>query len=101
MRTRTSAEGTTNLSGIPSAGGGWVGVKNGKLFVLAVGKFSALVIVGKNVPYQQNMTSRPVLVFVLDAFSSELLSFLPLVPILEIALVSHTPGASVLLRIEI
>jgi hypothetical protein len=80
---------------------GWSGVKNGQLLVLAAGKFDALVTVDKNLPYQQNIASLPLSVFVLDAPSNELPYLLPLVAILEVALTSHDPGAYVLLRTEI
>lgn len=79
---------------------GWSGVKNGKLIVLAAVKFDALVTVDKNLPYQQNTTSLPVSVFVLDTPSNELACLLPLVQKLEDALASHDPGAYVLLRAE-
>ena len=75
-------------------------VKKGKLLVLAAGKFDALATVDKNLPDQQDLTSLPVSVFVLDAPSTELPYLLPLVPILEVALASHDPGAFVLLRNE-
>jgi hypothetical protein len=77
-----------------------VSVKKGKLFVLAAGKFDALATIDKFLPDQQNLTSLPISVFVLDAPSTELPYLLPLVPILEVALASHDPGASVLLRTE-
>ena len=49
---------------------GWSSAKNGKVVVLAVGKCDALVTVDKNLPYQQNMTSLPVSLFVPDAPSN-------------------------------
>jgi hypothetical protein len=79
---------------------GWSGVKNGKLLVLAGGKFDALIRVYMNIPDQQNMTSLPISTVVLDESSNELPYLLPLVPILEVALLSHDPGAYVFLRIE-
>ena len=79
---------------------GWSGVKNGKLLALAATKFDAFITVDKNLPYQQNTSTLPVAVFVLDALSNELPYLLPLVPILEAALVSHKPGSYVLLRAE-
>lgn len=79
---------------------GWSGVKNGKLLALAAAKFDAFVTVDKNLPYQQNTSSLPVSIFVLDARSNELPYLLPLVPKLEIALASHDPGTYVLLRAE-
>ncbi len=77
---------------------GWSGVKNGKLLALAATKFDAFITVDKNLPYQQNTSTLPVAVFVMDALSNELPYLLALVPALEAALASHTPGAYVLLR---
>jgi len=79
---------------------GWSGVKNGKLLALAAARFDAFVTVDKNLPYQQNTSSLPVSIFVLDARSNELPYLLPLVPKLEIALASHDPGTYVLLCAE-
>jgi predicted nuclease of predicted toxin-antitoxin system len=77
---------------------GWSGVKNGKLLALAATKFDAFVTVDKNLPYQQNTTSLPVAVVVLDAPSIELPYLLPMVPLLELALKNLKPGSYVLLR---
>ena len=79
---------------------GWSGVKNGKLLTLAATKFDAFITVDKNLPYQQNSTTLPVAVFVLDALSNELPYLLPLVPALEAALARYKPGSYVLLRAE-
>jgi predicted nuclease of predicted toxin-antitoxin system len=79
---------------------GWSGVKNGKLLALAATKFDAFITVDKNLPYQQNTSTLPVAVFVLDALSNELPYLLPLVPALESALASHKAGSYVLLRAE-
>jgi predicted nuclease of predicted toxin-antitoxin system len=65
---------------------GWSGVKNGKLLALAATAFDAFVTVDKNLPYQQNLSSLPVAVIVLDARSIELPALLPLVPALELQL---------------
>ena len=65
---------------------GWAGVKNGKLLALATDGFDAFVTVDKNLPYQQNLTTLPVAVIVLDAVSNELPTLLPLLPALERAL---------------
>lgn len=70
---------------------GWSGVKNGKLLALAANGFDAFVTVDKNLPYQQNLTTLPVAVIVLDAVSNELPALLPLVPALERALLSMKP----------
>ena len=70
---------------------GWSGVKNGKLLALAAAEFDALITVDKNLPYQQNLTTLPVAVIVLDTVSNELPALLPLVPDLERALSSIEP----------
>ena len=49
---------------------GWSGVKNGKLLALAATAFDAFVTVDKNLPYQQNLSTLPVAVIVLDARSN-------------------------------
>jgi len=70
---------------------GWSGVKNGKLLALAADEFDAFITVDKYLPYQQNLTTLPVAVIVLDAASNELPALLPLVPVLERALSSLKP----------
>ena len=70
---------------------GWSGVKNGKLLALAANGFDAFVTVDKNLPYQQNLTTLPVAVIVLDAVSNELPALHPLLPALERALLSLKP----------
>ena len=70
---------------------GWSGVKNGKLLALAAGEFDAFVTVDKNLPYQQNLTTLPIAVVVLDAMSIELPALLPLMPALELQLSSLKP----------
>ena len=79
---------------------GWSGVKNGKLLALAAISFDAFVTVDKNLPHQQNTSTLPVAVLVLDAVSNELPYLLPLVPVLEAELASLEPGSYVLLRAE-
>ena len=89
---------THQVSTVPQEG--WSGVKNGKLLSLAATKFDAFITVDKNLPYQQNTSTLPVAVFVLDALSNELPYLLPLVPALEAALSNHKQGSYVLLRAE-
>ena len=79
---------------------GWSGVKNGRLLALAASRFDAFITVDKNLPFQQNTSSLPVAVLVLDAVSNELPYLLPLVPALEAALEKLTLGSYVLLRTE-
>ena len=70
---------------------GWSGVKNGNLLALAASDFDAFVTVDKNLPYQQDLSSLPIAIVVLAAFSNELSSLLPLVPRLEQALAMLAP----------
>ena len=76
---------------------GWSGAKNGKLLALAATKFDVFITVDKNLPYQQNTSTLPVTVVVLDAISNELDYLLPLIPALEIALLRHKLGSYVLI----
>jgi hypothetical protein len=70
---------------------GWSGIKNGDLLALAVSDFDAFITVDKNLPYQQNVSTLPISVVVLDAYSNELPALLPLVPQLEQTLATLTP----------
>ena len=75
---------------------GWSGVKNGKLLALAAANFDAFITVDKNLPYQQNTTTLPIAVLVLDCVSIELPYLVPLVPALEAALSNLVKGSFVL-----
>ena len=77
---------------------GWSGVKNGELLALATIDFDAFVTVDKNLPYQQNLSTLPIAVIVLDAVSNELQFLLPLVPELGHTLSSLVPKTYVRLR---
>ena len=70
---------------------GWSGVKNGKLLALAADSFDAFVTVDKNLPFQQNLTTLPIAVVVLDAVSNELPALLHLLSALEQTLLSLKP----------
>lgn len=70
---------------------GWSGVKNGELLTLAAADFDAFVTVDKNLPYQQNLSTLPVSIVLLDTYSNELAVLLPLMPHLEHALSSLAP----------
>lgn len=70
---------------------GWGGVKNGNLLALAASDFDAFVTVDKNLPYQQDISSLPIAIVVLDAYSNELPALLPLVPRLEQTLAKFAP----------
>lgn len=77
---------------------GWSGIKNGQLLARATGRFDALITVDKNLPYQQDTRNLPLSVIVLDAPSNDLPHLLPIVPILEHALIGLEPCSCVLLR---
>ena len=70
---------------------GWAGARNGDLLLRASSEFDALITVDKNMAYQQNLSSLPLAVVLLDARSIELGALLPLIPALEAALTSLDP----------
>ena len=48
---------------------GWKGIKNGELLLLLKqNAFKAWIVVDKNIPYQQNVSTLPCLVIVLDVY---------------------------------
>ena len=75
---------------------GWSGVKNGKLLALAAVEYDALITVDKNLQYQQNMSTLPIAVVLLDAISNELPVLLALVENLEAALQNLEPRTFVI-----
>jgi predicted nuclease of predicted toxin-antitoxin system len=75
---------------------GWSGVKNGKLLALASADFDAFVTVDKNMPFQQNLSTLPIALVVLDAVSNELHALLPLLPRFERELAMLKPKSHVL-----
>lgn len=77
---------------------GWSGVKNGQLLALARQHFDVLITVDKNMPFQQNLSTLPVALIVLDTLSNELRSLLPLLPELERALATIQPRSCAVVR---
>jgi hypothetical protein len=65
---------------------GWSGVKNGNLLTLAAPHFDALITVDKNLPHQQNLSTLPLSVVLLDSPSVALRALLALLPALDTAL---------------
>ena len=59
----------------------WGGIKNGKLLTLCVEhEFNMLLTIDKNLQYQQNLDKYPLIIVVLNSFTSkieELILFLP------------------------
>ena len=74
---------------------GWSGIRNGDLLALAAAEFDAFITVDKNLRFQQNLSTLPVSVVLLDTYSNELAVLLPLVPELEKALSSLGPKSYV------
>ena len=59
----------------------WTGIKNGALLkLLEKHQFDCLVIVDKNLPYQQNIANLPCAIIVLYVFRNTLKYITPLVP---------------------
>jgi hypothetical protein len=60
---------------------GWNGVKNGKLMTLCVeNNFDVLLTIDKNMMYQQNLEKYPIIIAVINSFTSkyeELILFIP------------------------
>ena len=59
---------------------GWSGIKNGKLLALAATKFEAFLTMDGNLEFQQNLTTLPIAVLVIEAPSNRLEHLVPLVP---------------------
>ena len=70
---------------------GWGGIKNGELLRLASADFDAFITVDKNLQYQQNLSTLPIAVVVLNAQSNELHALMSLIPELEAILASLQP----------
>lgn len=79
---------------------GWSGIKNGELLAIAAQNFDVLVTVDKNLPYQQDPSTLPMAVVVLDALSNELPHLMPLVPALERALRTLIKGRFIRITAE-
>jgi hypothetical protein len=59
----------------------WNGVKNGALLkLLGENGFDCWIVVDKNLPYQQNVSSLPCLIIVLDVLRNTLKYITPLLP---------------------
>jgi len=63
---------------VPEAG--WGGVKNGELLAYAAAEFDVLVTVDRNLAFQQNLSSLPLPVVVLECTSTRVAELVPLIP---------------------
>ena len=59
---------------------GWSGVKNGKLLALAATKFDVFLTMDQNIEFQQNLSTLPIAILVIEALSNRLEHLEPLVP---------------------
>lgn len=69
---------------------GWSGIKNGKLLALAGADFDAFLTMDGNLEYQQNLSTLPVAILVIEAMSNRIEHLEPLVPGILKAL-NHLP----------
>ena len=79
-----------DVTTVPEAG--WSGRKNGELLRLMIGKFDVFITIDNNLEYQQQLRDQSVSFIVLSAKNNKLESLLPLIPDVEVALMSILPG---------
>ena len=70
---------------------GWSGVKNGKLLGLAATRFDVFLTMDQNIEFQQNLTTLPIAILVVEALNNRMEHLQPLVP--EILTALHINGA--------
>ncbi len=72
---------------------GWNGIKNGQLLLLLKqNQFNAWIVLDKNIPYQQNLSTLPCLIIVLNIYRNTLKHLLPLLPkILQVLQKENAP----------
>lgn len=76
---------------------GWDTITNGELLALASKEFDAFVTVDRNLRFQQNLASLPIVIVILQAKTTRLADLKPLVPALLSALASARPGAATII----
>ena len=59
---------------------GWTGIKNGKLPGLAASEFDVFLTMDGNLEFQQNLSTLPIAVLVVEAVSNRMEHHVPLVP---------------------
>ena len=59
---------------------GWTGTKNGKLLGLAAAEFDVFLTMDRNLEFQQNLSTLPIAVLVVEAVSNRMEHLVPLVP---------------------
>jgi hypothetical protein len=71
---------------------GWTAIKNGDLLDLASKHFDVFVTVDRNLSFQQNLTTLPIAVIVIQARTNRLVDLKELVPSLLAAIKTAQPG---------
>lgn len=79
---------------------GWHTIKNGELLALASKQFDAFVTVDRNLRFQQNLASLPLLVIILQGKTTRLVDLKPLVPALLSALNTARSGVATIVGVE-
>ncbi len=74
--------------------GGWSGKKNGELLRSAAAEFDVFVTLDSNLEYQQDVMALDLAVIVIRAASSDLSDIEPMLPELNMLLLSVRPGRS-------
>lgn len=77
---------------------GWRGIKNGALLDLMAEEFQTIVTTDKNFPFQQNLAKRRIAAVILP--SNRIRIVIELIPKIESALITITPGQFVELTIS-
>jgi hypothetical protein len=77
---------------------GWSGIKNGALLDLMAEEFQTIVTTDKGLPFQQNLARRRIAAVVLP--SNRIRIVIELMPKIESALITITPGHFVELTIS-
>ena len=77
---------------------GWRGIKNGALLDLMAEEFQTIVTTDKNLPFQQNLARRRIAAVILP--SNRIRIVIELIPKIESALITITPGQFVELTIS-
>lgn len=68
---------------------GWSGVKNGDLLARAAARFDVIITMDQNIEFQQDLTTLPIAVLIVEAISNRIEHLKPLVPVILHAL-DHT-----------
>lgn len=71
---------------------GWGEYQNGRLLALAQSQFDVLLTVDKNIPYQQNMSGRPIALLIVDAKNNTVPTLATAMPAVLALLPTVLPG---------